>query len=875
MEPLLSLLKDSLWFVVRGLLLSSLVCPLHAGIDSVISFDLQAIPPASFFEAVTAESWGLKLTGDRKQPSVYPLQLYDQSRLPEAGAIPPPVTQKPPGTMSHHDRHEESPEPGFMAGLVLVLKAYESLQALFDWSSPAPATLAAGMGGAGGGDDGDDYSHINKFGQKPRPEFFAWAPVPLIQRCLKQKERLLKILHKKMQWAQACGNLDLVRILRNRIMLIEVDRDLLQQQISCSAPFFQPQMQEWLQKDSEEIQLYDQNTNDGDCQTSGSSFLGKWGRQATGSGGRSSSEVGATSKQVGQTGIVPQKSGLAAHHLSPAASDHEGERNDDPPPAKRTQSDPAAPVICGRCQKTLNEQEVTRVLRGSTAELVVCDACLHSDSKTLSQGATGKRKATRKNPRSDKSAPEPKRSKSQSGKRKQDSNPQGGPAAKRVRLEALAGGEQSTTDTVEGVEALRQSLAWKMNELESEAAEQLFTCLKNKKLRVKATLYKLLLRVDQKDFSVFCAKASVFFSHLVATTITDTSCLTSMFACKKKHIRDFIGRENSELEYLAGLDTLRAFSSMNNGKGLPKQAQVREVLGWPEWQGEDGQFSMERFRAFSSMNNGKGLPKQAQVREVLGWPEWQGEDGQFSMERFRAFSSMNNGKGLPKQAQVSEVMGWPEWQGEDGQFSMERFRAFSSMNHGKGLPKQAQVSEVLGWPEWQGEDGQFSMERFRAFSSMNSSRGLPKQAQVREVLGWPEWQGEDGQFSMERFRAFSSMNSSRGLPKQAQVREVLGWPEWQGEDGQFSMERFRAFSSMNHGKGLPKQAQVREMLGWPEWQGEDGQFSMERFRAFSSMNNGKGLPKQAQVREVLGWPEWQGEDGQFSMERFRAFIVHE
>ncbi len=70
------------------------------------------------------------------------------------------------------------------------------------------------------------------------------------------------------------------------------------------------------------------------------------------------------------------------------------------------------------------------------------------------------------------------------------------------------------------------------------------------------------------------------------------------------------------------------------------------MLGWPEWKDEDGQFSMERFRAFSSMNNGKGLPKQDEVKKVLGWPEWKDEDGQFSMERFRAFSSMNNGKGL-------------------------------------------------------------------------------------------------------------------------------------------------------------------------------------------------------------------------------------
>ena len=53
------------------------------------------------------------------------------------------------------------------------------------------------------------------------------------------------------------------------------------------------------------------------------------------------------------------------------------------------------------------------------------------------------------------------------------------------------------------------------------------------------------------------------------------------------------------------------------------------------------QFNMELFRAFSSMDNGKGLPEQKRVKKVLDWPEWR-VDGQFNMELFRAFSSMNN-----------------------------------------------------------------------------------------------------------------------------------------------------------------------------------------------------------------------------------------
>ena len=48
---------------------------------------------------------------------------------------------------------------------------------------------------------------------------------------------------------------------------------------------------------------------------------------------------------------------------------------------------------------------------------------------------------------------------------------------------------------------------------------------------------------------------------------------------------------------------------MNNGKGLPEQAEVKAVLAWPEWKDENGQFSMERFRAFSSMNSWQRLAR--------------------------------------------------------------------------------------------------------------------------------------------------------------------------------------------------------------------------------------------------------------------------
>ena len=886
LKPLFSLLQHS---NALGLLLSSLVCPLHAGIASVMNVDLQTAPSALFSPVVAVRNWDIKLTGDRKQNPVLPLQPYVQNRQSQAGGILfPAAARKPPDTMTLHNPKEGSPAPAFMDRLVFVQKINQSLQIFLYWRSPALITTVSGMSGAGGGDDddGNDHSRRKKFELEPQAEWFAWAPDSLIQRCLKQKKRLLKILHQKMQWAQACGNRELARILRDRIMLIEIDRDFLQQQTSYSAPLFQTQMQEWLLRDSQEIQHYDQQhydqqhydqvVNGGDCQTPGYFFWGTRARQS-GSGGSDTLGSGSASKSSVQTGIGSRQNGADFHHPSAVLSSrilsshilssHKGhERGDEPPPAKKARLEPADSIFCSLCQNTLNEQEVTRVLRGSTAEPVVCDVCLHSASQALPHEITGKRKVTRKIIQPDQAAPGSKRGKSQPRKRKQNSNRKEDAVAKRARLEPRGMGAQSTTGIVEELEALQQHLAFEMSAQEIEVTKQLFEHLKNKKIKVKATFHKLLGKVDRKKLPKFCNKVTVFFGSV--TTITDTGCLTCMLRYTKRHIQNFAEREDSELKYLAGLDTLRSFSSMNNNKGLPKQSDVQKVLSWPEWKDEDGQFSMELFRAFSSMNNGKGLLEQDDVKRVLDWPEWKVEDDQFSMELFRAFSSMNKSRGLPEQDDVKKVLGWPEWR-KDGRFSIELFRAFSSMNHGKGLPEQHNVKKVLDWPVWR-ENAQFRMELLRAFSSMNNGKGLPNQDDVKKVLGWPEWKDEDGQFSMELFRAFSSMNNGKGLPSQVNVKKVLGWPEWK-EDGQFSMELLRAFSSINNGKGLPKQDDVRKALDGPEWKGEDGQFSIELFRAFSSMNHGKGLPNQNDVKKVLGWPEWKDEDRQFSMKLFRAF----
>ncbi len=420
------------------------------------------------------------------------------------------------------------------------------------------------------------------------------------------------------------------------------------------------------------------------------------------------------------------------------------------------------------------------------------------------------------------------------------------------------------------LEKIKANIKYELSQEELEKVQTLVAVFKKKNITVKNTFYKLSGFVDRDSFNGFFDNAAAFFGHL-SENVKNTGMLTSMLGNSKKHIRSFAESSQSELEYLASLDLLTSFSSMNNNKGVPTHKEVKAILGWPEWKDENAEFNTELFRAFSSMNHGQGLPRHEKVKEVLSWPEWKNRDGERNMELFRSFSSMNSSKGTIRHEEVKEVLSWPEWKDKDGEFNMEQFRAFSSMNSGKGMLKQEEVKEVLGWPEWKDEDGEFSMELLRTFSSMNHCKGMLKHEQVKEVLAWPEWKDKDGEFSMELLRAFSSMNHGKGMLKQKEVKDMLGWPEWKDKNGEFSMELFRAFSSMNSGKGMLKHEEVREVLAWSEWKDKHGEFNIELFRSFSSMHSGKGILKQEEVKEVLGWPEWKDKDGEFSMELFRSF----
>ncbi|WP_422452479.1 hypothetical protein [Endozoicomonas sp. ALC066] len=696
--------------------------------------------------------------------------------------------------------------------------------------------------GTDGGGDDDKPPDGNSGSRDPeRQPVLTLIPDP-VQTCLQQKKQLLIILQIKRLWAIISGQTTLARILSDRIMVIEAD--LLDLERSDPGTIQPGLVQTWLAENGQELRVYREMVS------------GKYSGRQAGNGKKNSSSRTTKASTTATTGQTGQTSGSAARNRGTGSTGANGRGGDDPLKPSAEQNTGNSLVACSKCDKALNPQELGRVANQTAASALLCDKCL--------SGIQGNKRVRRIREETEPDSPEPAPKKKKGpGRKRNNSTAVAEPAAKKKK-------PPDTQIPDDPLEKIKANIKYELSQEELKKVQTLMAVFKKKNITVKNTFYKLLGFVDRKSFNGFFDNAAAFFGHL-SENVKNTGMLTGMLGNSKKHIRSFAERSQDELEYLASLDVVTSFSSMNNGKGVPTHEQVKAILGWPEWKDKDGEFNIELFRSFSSMNNGQGVPKHEEVKEVLGWPEWKDKDGEFSMELFRAFSSMNNSKGMLKHEQVKEVLGWPEWKDKDGEFNMELFRSFSSMNNGKGVLTHEQVKEVLGWPEWKDKDGEFSMELFRAFSSMNNGKGMLKHEQVKEVLGWLEWKDKDGEFNMELFRSFSSMNHGKGMLKHEEVKEVLGWPEWKDKDGEFNMELFRAFSSMNSQKGMFKHEEVKEVLGWPEWKDKDGEFSMELFRAFSSMNNGKGMLKHEEVKEVLGWPEWKDKDGEFNMELFRAF----
>ncbi|WP_422476239.1 hypothetical protein [Endozoicomonas sp. ALB032] len=697
--------------------------------------------------------------------------------------------------------------------------------------------------GTDGGGDDDKPPDGNSGSPDPEPQpDLTLVPDP-VQTCLQQKKQLLLILRIKRHWAIMTGQTTLARILSDRIMVLEAD--LLDLERSDPDTIQPGLVQTWLTENDQELRVYREIIS------------GKYSGRQTGNGKKNLSSRTTKASASATTGQTGQTRGSAARNRGTGSAGVNGRGGDDPLKPSAEQSAGHSVVACSKCDKALNPQELGRIANQTAASALLCDKCL--------SGIQGNKRVRRirEEAEPDSSEPAPKKKKGPGRKRNNSQAAATAPPAKKKK----PADTQIPDDPLENIKA---NIKYELSQEELKKVQTLMAVFKEKNITVKNTFYKLLGFVDRDYFNGFFDNSAAFFGHL-SENFKNTGMLTGMLGNTRKHIRSFAERSLSELEYLASLEVLNSFSSMNNGNGVPTHEQVKAILAWPEWKDSDGEFNTKLFRSFSSMNIGKGMPKHEQVKEVLGWPEWKDEDGEFNMELFRAFSSMNHGKGILKHEEIREMLSWPEWKDNNGDFSMELFRAFSSMNHGKGMLKQEEVKKVLGWSEWKDKDGEFSMELLRSFSSMNNSKGMLKKKEVKEVLGWPEWKDRDGEFNTKLFRSFSSMNNGKGMLKYEQVKEVLSWPEWKDKDGEFNMELFRSFSSMNNGKGVLKKKEVKKVLGWPEWKEKDGEFSMELFRAFSSMNSCKGMLKQEQVKEVQGWPEWKDKDGEFNIELFRSF----
>ncbi|WP_422441961.1 hypothetical protein [Endozoicomonas sp. ALB060] len=697
-------------------------------------------------------------------------------------------------------------------------------------------------GGTAGGDDGNKRPDGNSGSPEPeRQPDLTLIPDP-VQTCLQQKKQLLIILQIKRLWAIMTGQTTQARILSDRIMVIEADLfDLERSDPGMIEPGL---IQTWVAENDQELRVYREMVS------------GKYSGRQTGNGKKNSSSRTTKASTTATTGQTGQTSGSAARNRGTGSTSANGRGGDDPQKPSAEQNTGNSLVACSKCDKALNSQELERVANQTAASALLCNKCL--------SGIQGNKrvKRIREEAEPDSSEPAPKKKKGP-GRKRNSSTAVAEPPAKKKK-------PPDTQISDDPLEKIKANIKYELSQEGLEKAQTLIEVFKEKNITVKNTFYKLLGFVDRDSFNGFFDNAIAFFGHL-SENVKNTGMLTGMLGNSKKHIRSFAESSQSELEYLASLDLLTSFSSMNNNKGVPTHKEVKAILGWPEWKDENAEFNTELFRAFSSINHGQGLPRHEKVKEVLSWPEWKNRDGERNMELFRSFSSMNSSKGMIRHEEVKEVLSWPEWKDKDGEFNIEQFRAFSSMNSGKGMLKQEEVKEVLGWPEWKDKYGEFSMELFRTFSSMNHCKGILKHEQVKEVLGWPEWKDKDGEFSMELLRAFSSMNHGKGMLKQKEVKDMLGWPEWKDKNGEFSMELLRAFSSMNSGKGMLKHEEVREVLAWSEWKDKHGEFNIELFRSFSSMHSGKGILKQEEVKEVLGWQEWKDKDGEFSMELFRSF----
>lgn len=145
----------------------------------------------------------------------------------------------------------------------------ETISKVFlEWASNLPAAAASG---GGGGDDDDDNNGSKQsyddsepeplilvYGEKIWPELD--SEQRLFSQSLENKRRLLKILKKKLRKAVAEGSADLIKILNNRIMLVDVELGELERSGQSLSPAVLPLFKASFIPDYLEVQRYDEQT---------------------------------------------------------------------------------------------------------------------------------------------------------------------------------------------------------------------------------------------------------------------------------------------------------------------------------------------------------------------------------------------------------------------------------------------------------------------------------------------------------------------------------------------------------------------------------------------------------------------------------------
>ncbi|WP_257287152.1 hypothetical protein, partial [Endozoicomonas sp. SESOKO2] len=178
----------------------------------------------------------------------------------------------------------------------------------------------------------------------------------------------------------------------------------------------------------------------------------------------------------------------------------------------------------------------------------------------------------------------------------------------------------------EPLEEVKENIEYELTNEELEKVQSLMVVFEKENITVKYSFYRLLGFVERNSFNGFFDNAIAFFGHL-PESIKNTDVLTDMLKNRKEHISDFVERSQDELAYLASLNVLTSFASMNNGKGVPKHEEVKAILSWPEWKDQNDNFNTQLFLAISSMNHSRGFPKHEEVKAVLSWPEWKDKNG--------------------------------------------------------------------------------------------------------------------------------------------------------------------------------------------------------------------------------------------------------